>query len=333
MAIIRQRLPIPGPFDIRLGLPRDKGFDPQAARKRLNEQKTNPNTTINRFRSMVAGAEGLYRPAKFLVIVEFPKGLSQTETFQGMEFSEYLTDLNFMNSLQDNVKDRLYFFCDAAQLPDRTIVDTEANSFYGPVRHIARGMEYSAMTLSFMLDSELTERAVFEAWQNMIVNQRTFNMSFYDEYVSKIYIFPLHENKNESTNTKLPGKEGMQTGALATLTLAGYYVELIGAYPKTLAPVDLNYNASNTFARQSITFNYRYWTSNVNLRTLEDTNYEGDINGTGVIKDPRYMGIFGGILGKLPPEIQRAGRDVINQIKTRFPLGRIFGGRVFPPFF
>ena len=43
MAIFRQRLPIPGPFDIRIGLPRDKGFDPRNARKRL-EQKANPNT-------------------------------------------------------------------------------------------------------------------------------------------------------------------------------------------------------------------------------------------------------------------------------------------------
>ena len=40
MAIFRQRLPIPGPFDIRIGLPRDKGFDPNKARKRL-EQKAN----------------------------------------------------------------------------------------------------------------------------------------------------------------------------------------------------------------------------------------------------------------------------------------------------
>ena len=35
MAIFRQRLPIPGPFDIRIGLPRDKGFDPRKARKRF----------------------------------------------------------------------------------------------------------------------------------------------------------------------------------------------------------------------------------------------------------------------------------------------------------
>ena len=42
---------------------------------------------------------------------------------------------------------------------------------------------------------------------------------------------------------------------------------------------------------------------------------------------------FGGLIRKLPPDLRRAGRDVINQAKNRFPIGRIFGGRVFPPFF
>ena len=54
MAIFRQRLPIPGPFDIRIGLPRDKGFDPRKARKRL-AQKAAPKTTINRFTKFNAG--------------------------------------------------------------------------------------------------------------------------------------------------------------------------------------------------------------------------------------------------------------------------------------
>jgi hypothetical protein len=41
-----------------------------------------------------------------------------------------------------------------------------------------------------------------------------------------------------------------------------------------------------------------------------------------------------GLFGKLPPELQRAGRDVFNSAKTQFnPTGKIFGGRVFPPFF
>lgn len=332
MAIIRQRLPIPGPFDIRIGLPRDKGFDPQQARKRL-EQKANRKTSVNQFRSMVSAAEGLYRPAKFLVVLEFPKTFND-ELFRGFEYTEYQSDFQFLKSTELDLRERLFFFCSEAQLPERTITDTAANQYYGPERNIARGVEFGTMNLNFMLDSELSERVIFEAWQNLVINNRTYNLNFYDEYVGRVLIFPLHENRNEATNTTIPGKEGMTTGPLATLTLSGYYVELIEAWPKTVGAVNLAYSQANAFANQPITFNYRYWRSNANLRTQEDTNFEGDIDGVGEIKDPRYLqGPLGDIISKLPPEVRRAGRDVINQIKTRFPIGRVFGGKVFPPFF
>ena len=332
MAIIRQRLPIPGPFDIRIGLPRDKGFDPVEARKRLN-QKANRKTSVNQFRSMVSAAEGLYRPAKFLVVLEFPKTFND-ELFRGFEYTEYQSDFQFLKSTELDLRERLFFFCSEAQLPERTITDTAANQYYGPERNIARGVEFGTMNLNFMLDSELSERVIFEAWQNLVINNRTYNLNFYDEYVGRVLIFPLHENRNEATNTTIPGKEGMTTGPLATLTLSGYYVELIEAWPKTVGAVNLAYSQANAFANQSITFNYRYWRSNANLRTQEDTNFEGDIDGVGEIKDPRYLqGPLGDIISKLPPEVRRAGRDVINQVKTRFPIGRVFGGKVFPPFF
>ena len=328
MAIIRQRLPIPGPFDIRIGLPRDKGFDPVEARKRLN-QKASPNTTINRFRSMVAGAEGFYRPAKFLVVLEFPKKISD-DIFKGEEYTEYVTDLQMTTELTNSVRERLFFFCNSASLPERTITDTEANQYYGIERKIARGIEFAPINLSFMLDSELSERAIFESWQNTIINSRTHNLNFYDEYVGRVFIYPLHENRNEATN--LP--DGVPvTGPLARLTLSGYYIELIEAYPKTLGAVDLAYNNGNAIANQSVTFNYRYWKSNITLHDHEKGQFEGDIDGVGTIKDSRYGGPLAGIVNKLPPEVRRAGRDVLNQIKTRFPTGRIFGGKVFPPFF
>jgi len=327
MAIIRQRLPIPGPFDIRIGLPRDKGFDPQKARERLN-QKANPQTTINRFRSMVAGAEGFYRPAKFLVVLEFPKTITTTETTD--EYSEYTTDLNFLGSVKDSIRERLFFFCNSASLPERTITDTSANQYYGPERNIARGLEFSPIELSFMLDSELSERVIFEAWQNTVINSRTYNLNYYDEYVGKVYIFPLHENKNEATNTKIINSP---SGPLASLTLSGYYIELIEAYPKTIGAVALSYQNGNQIANQSVTFNYRYWRSNATIHDHENADFGGEIDGVGVIKDSKYGGPFAGFINKLPPEIRRAGRDVLNQIKTRFPTGRIFGGKVFPPFF
>ena len=40
-----------------------------------------------------------------------------------------------------------------------------------------------------------------------------------------------------------------------------------------------------------------------------------------------------GLFGMLPPELQRMGKDVFSQGRTVFnPLGRIFKGKVFPPF-
>ena len=40
-----------------------------------------------------------------------------------------------------------------------------------------------------------------------------------------------------------------------------------------------------------------------------------------------------GIFGNLPPSLQRAGRNIFQQGRTVWnPIGRIFNGKVFPPF-
>jgi len=40
----------------------------------------------------------------------------------------------------------------------------------------------------------------------------------------------------------------------------------------------------------------------------------------------------GGIFSSLPPELRRTGRGVLNQLKRSIPIGRVFGGKIFPPF-
>ena len=78
-----------------------------------------------------------------------------------------------------------------------------------------------------------------------------------------------------------------------------------------------------------MTFSFRYW---VNYFLDRAGNVE---LGQGDFKQPtvkRAGGIFGGLISMLPPEIRRAGRDVLNEFRRKAPLGRITGGRVFPPF-
>ena len=50
--------------------------------------------------------------------------------------------------------------------------------------------------------------------------------------------------------------------------------------------------------------------------------------GTNILED----GMNGNLIKKLPPDLRRAGRDVLNDIRRRVPIGPITGGRAFPPF-
>jgi len=107
-----------------------------------------------------------------------------------------------------------------------------------------------------------------------------------------------------------------------------YAVKLFDCFPKIIGPVTYSYdnNAIQTF---EVTFTFRYW---VNYFLERSGNIElGSPNFRGVnVKSG--AGMFGGILNKLPPELRRAGVDVLQGLKRRIPIGGITGGRVFPPF-
>ena len=51
-----------------------------------------------------------------------------------------------------------------------------------------------------------------------------------------------------------------------------------------------------------------------------------------VSRDTKGQGPFG-LFRHLPSELRRAGNNVFNQAKNRLnPIGKVFGGAVFPPF-
>ena len=90
-----------------------------------------------------------------------------------------------------------------------------------------------------------------------------------------------------------------------------------------------NYSASEDIQKVDITFAFRQW-SNLSLDQVNKFTVGCGFK-VPTVKEPN-RGLIGNILSKLPPEIRRAGRDAVNVIKQRVPIGSVFGGKVFQPF-
>jgi len=361
MAIVRGRLPIPGPFDIRIGLPRDKGFDPAATRKRIEQinreelarqqregdfdeaavlnriARTRPQrqTRINRFVSMMKQGGGFFRPNKYIVEINLPSTLRQNDIGAGTEFLQYETQFADAQATREELNDRLLFFCESATIAEKSLEDVTAESFYGPNRKIASDVAFGPLNLSFYLDANLSERIFFEQWQSLAYNQMSYNMNYYNDYVGSIRIFPLIHLKEPV----IGDFDSAGNGPLATATVSPYYMEFKEAYPKTINQVDLSYGTNNSIAKQGVIFNYRLHETAANVFSTDNINVDDFLESAGTVKPGDFKPTLptaeiGAIRDyRLPGEIRRAKDKIIQVAKQRFPIGRIFGGRVFPPFF
>jgi hypothetical protein len=319
MAILRGGVRIGG-FDIRLGLPRDRSLDDVENDPRFRQKAGgNPETTMGRVQSYINEAEGFARKARFYVEFNLPKagGAGITNIDPGSELSDAANELETtfkssaeMISVQKANARRVQAFCSAIAMPERTVEMKEVKH-HGPAYKIAIDYKSADITATFYADKFLRERSYFELWQKAAFSNQSHNFNFYDNYVSDVNIFQLGQfaSRNERDDVT-------------------YAVKLFDCFPKTISAVEYSYenNAVQTF---QVTFGFRYW-----------INYFLDRSGNIELGQPNFrdvtvkssFGAFGGLLNKLPPELRRAGVDVLQGLKRRIPIGGITGGRVFPPF-
>jgi len=274
---------------------------------------------MGRVQSYINEAEGFARKARFYVEFNLPKagGAGITNIDPGSELSDAANELETtfkssaeMISVQKANARRVQAFCSAIAMPERTVEMKEVKH-HGPAYKIAIDYKSADITATFYADKFLRERSYFELWQKAAFSNQSHNFNFYDNYVSDVNIFQLGQfaSRNERDDVT-------------------YAVKLFDCFPKTISAVEYSYenNAVQTF---QVTFGFRYW-----------INYFLDRSGNIELGQPNFrdvtvkssFGAFGGLLNKLPPELRRAGVDVLQGLKRRIPIGGITGGRVFPPF-
>ena len=327
MAILRGGKKIGG-IDVRIGLPRDRSLDNVTGDPRLKRtQGGNPETTLGRFQSYVNEAEGFARKARYYVEFSLPRGLPnilgninnplgdfnyEQESNAAAETAGAFPSQTDLLSVQQANGRRVQAFCSAIAMPDRELVTKEIRHGNKPARKVVYDYKSADIEATFYADKFLRERSYFELWQKAAIStSSSFNTNYYDNYVSNINIFQLGQYASRQERDDVT-----------------YGVQLIDAFPVSLGAISYSADTNNV-QTVSVNFTFRYW---INYFIDKQGNIE---LGSPLGKVPEIKnnkGIFGSLINKLPPELRRAGRDVLNDLRRRVPLGRVTGGRVFPPF-
>ena len=318
MAILRGGRRI-GNYDIRLGIPRDRSLDNVEGDRRLGRvQGGNPESTIGRVMGAIAQGEGFARPNRFMCDFILPKGIDTGSAqgpggSEGILFEEEVVRSTKNGELQSNseVQRGLRAFIESIDMPGRTL-DTTDFKTYGPKRSIVTGHSFSGeITMTVYCDKYLRQRTFFEMWQKAAFDQGTNNVHFYDEYTGGLRIYQLGSFAENADRDRI-----------------SYGVELFECYPKTISAVSYNQAESGDIQKISVSLAFKSWI-NLTLDQVGSYTVGGGFKKPTVISADR--GLIGNIINKLPPEIRRAGRQVVNVIRQRVPIGAVTGGKVFPP--
>ena len=161
-------------------------------------------------------------PNRFEVMITPPAGIAMAETSR-----------------------RISLRCETINLPGRNLTTSPDNLIYGPTREVVDGITYAEdITMTFHASSGMDERVFFEKWQEVAFDKKTWNMRYYEEYVSTVEIYLLDRQDKKR-----------------------YGIKLIEAFPKTIGPTQLSQAANNEIIKTTVSFAFRYWeTLDVNRR-------------------------------------------------------------------
>jgi hypothetical protein len=129
--------------------------------------------------------------------------------------------------------------CESINLPGRNLNSATDSNIYGPTREVVNGVTYADdINMTFQASSGLEERVFFEEWQALAFDERSWNVGYYNDYISTVDIYILDRQNQRRFGLKLHE-----------------------AFPKTIGATDLSQSANNELIKLAVTFSFRYWTT------------------------------------------------------------------------
>ena len=322
MAILRGGKRIGG-IDVRIGIPRDLDSLFNRTDPRLKQKPGgNPESVMGRVLAAANEAEGFARNNKFYVEFNPPNALAKTvfnrfgtrynpdDIEEVNEEEQGFTSLNTMRDYHLTHGRSVQMFCNKITIPDRKMTMTTVKH-NGPSRKFVTDYEYADVTGTFYADKYLRQRQYFELWQKCAFSDLTYNFNYYKDYIGTMNIFALGSSPQKQERDDLT-----------------YAVGFTEVYPSSIGDISMDYS-DGEITTFDVTFSYRKWTNYLINGQDPDT---GRPDFREVVNKEDESGFLGGVVGKLPKFLQSPARGVIEDLARRSPIGRITGGRVFPPF-
>jgi len=186
---------------------------------------------LNNFLSTFHDDGGYALPSHYEVVIIAPRNLNNAQPAQP-------------GTTLDAAR-KVSLRCDSVDLPGRALTIQSDPSQYGVRPNIVSGVTFSgSVAMTFQSSSDLEERVFFERWQELAWKPDTWNVGFYDDYVSKEVDIYVMDRKN----------------------VRRYGIRLRECFPIAIGTSTLNYDAAGDIIKIPVTMQYRHW------ETLDITN-------------------------------------------------------------
>jgi len=192
--------------------------------------KRTANFDLNQFQTR---SNSFARPNRFEAIIIAPSTL-QTDAVQAEPLNQIQTQ-----KAASNVDASRFVSLRLAQvqMPGRNIRTVTNDNIYGPTHEVAQGLTFAEeITCVFYLSDDHSEKQFFTDWQDTIIDQKTYNVSYYNEYVTTMLVHQLDRN-DVITST----------------------VEIRDIFPKTISVLDYGQATNNDILRLTVGFAFREW--------------------------------------------------------------------------
>lgn len=192
--------------------------------------------SIEEFKSSVSAGEGLALANQYLVQLPAIPGSS-------------------LSARQRNT------LCRVARLPGRQIL-THDRQIGIMQQKIAYGYAVGDVGLSFHVLNDYKTKEYFDLWQNLIVDQRTQQISYADRYKYSVNIYQLKKGQSFQLfdrNFSIFGLDFNVDIELSSTANAIYGVELEKSFPVTMNGIDLADASTDTTVEISIDLSYQNW--------------------------------------------------------------------------